>query len=167
MMERVGKYFIITVFLAAFLINPANAQDRPSGMGMTSPGIVAKPSFETIESGMNLRVWIMSVVSDATNLDTNTVNREKAGTDEDKPVTHHVMVEVKDAVEGKEIKGANVKLEILSPTGKTDDVDLETMANQYGANVPLDEQGEYKLSLSVATEDGRTVKVPFSYKISK
>lgn len=166
-MKRVGKFFIITFFLAAFLINPVNAQDKPSGMGMTSPEIVAKPSFETVESGINLRVWIMSVVSDVPNVDTNAVNREKAETDEDKPATHHVMVEVKDAVEGKEIKDANVKLEILSPTGKTDVVDLETMANQYGGNVPLDEKGEYKLSLSVGTEDGRTVKAPFSYKVSK
>ncbi|HLN55842.1 MAG TPA: hypothetical protein VK207_07605 [Bacteroidales bacterium] len=162
-----GKFLIITVFLAAFLIIPSGAQDKPSGMGMTSPGVVAKPSFETVESGINLRVWIMSVVSDATNADSNAVEREKTENDEGKPATHHVMVEVKDAVEGKEIKDANVKLEILSPSGKTDIVDLETMANQYGGNVPLDEKGEYKLSLSVGTEDGRTVKAPFSYKVSK
>lgn len=134
-------------------------------MGMPAPGVVAKPSYETVEGGLNLRVWIMSVVNDAP-VDTNSFEKERNGTDESKPATHHVMVEVKDAVEGKEVKDADVRLEILSPTGKTDIIDLETMMNQYGGNVPLDEKGEYKLSLNVSTEDGRTVKAPFSYNVN-
>ncbi len=150
---------------------PAMSQNEPVGMGMMTPGVVAKPTFEKVENGINFKVWIMSVVNDASSqLDTNEVNLNKATdatTDESKPATHHVMVELKDATEGKELSDATVRLELLSPTGKTDIIDLETMMNQYGGNIPLPETGEYKLNLNVTTEDGRTVKTPFSYKVSR
>lgn len=167
-MKRVGKFILIFfVFAATLLTLPATAQNEPTGMGMRAPGVVAKPSFETVDGGFNLKVWIMSAVSDGSLADTNGVDNTGTGTDEGEHATHHVMVEVKDAVEGKEISDANVRIEILSPTGKTDIVDLEKMMNQYGGNIPLDEKGEYKLSVFVSTDDGRSIKKPFSYKVSK
>jgi hypothetical protein len=133
-------------------------------MGMAAPGIVAKPSFETTENGLLLKVWIMSVIDEGIHIDTNSV-QSSSDTDEQKHGTHHIIAEVRDATEGKEITGANVKVDLLSPTGKTDIVGLDTMMNQYGGDIHLSEKGEYKLKLNVSTEDGRNVKVPFNYMV--
>lgn len=133
-------------------------------MGMIAPGVVAKPSFVTTENGFLLKVWIMSVIEEGIHVDTNVI-QNNSETDEQKNATHHIIAEVRDATEGKEITGANVKVELLSPTGKTDVVDLDTMMNQYGGDIPLSEKGEYNLKLNVSTEDGRNVKVPFNYKV--
>ena len=150
------------IFFAAFVSGTLNAQSEPAGMGMAAPGVIAKPSFETTENGLLVKVWIMSIIDEGIHIDTNAV-QNNSDTDEQKHGSHHIIAEVRDATEGKEITGANVKVELLSPTGKTDVADLETMMNQYGGDILLNEKGEYKLKLNVSTEDGRNVKVPFSY----
>ncbi len=159
-----SKFSVILLLFVLALYVSAGAQSESVGMGMAAPGVIAKPSFETTESGLLLKVWIMSVIDDAMHIDTNAVQTD-SDTDEQKHVTHHIIAEVRDAAEGKEVSGANVRLEILSPTGKTDNHDLETMTNQYGGDILLTEKGEYKLKLSVNTEDGRNIKAPFSYKV--
>lgn len=164
-----NRFLSIIFILTALLTVKVDAQNESSpGMGAKAPGVVAKPSFETVEGGLNVKVWLMSVVNDADfQIDTNGINRNTETTDETKPPTHHIMVGIKDAAEGKELTDANVKLEILSPSGKTDEVDLDSMAKQYGANIPLQEQGEYRLNLSVNTQDGRKVDTPFNYRVSR
>lgn len=158
-----SKVFFI-LFLSVVTL-PLHSQNDAVGMGMATPGVVAKPSFETTTSGLHLRVWIMSVVNDSKD---QTVGSKDSSdnfsfTDETRKGSHHVIVEVKDAAEGTELTSAAVKMQILAPTGKTFSVDMEPMLNQYGANIPLESKGEYKLSLNVKADDGRTVESPFSY----
>jgi hypothetical protein len=90
-----------------------------------------------------------------------------AGTDEMKPATHNVLVGIKDAADGRDLLGTDVKLEILPSTGKADMVQLELMSDQYGGGVPLEEKGEYSLKLKISTADGRKVEAPFKYKVNK
>lgn len=146
---------------------PVSSQNEPAGMGMVVPGVVARPSFETTTSGLHLRVWIMSVVNDTKDRLSGEQDSSSAdfSTDETKKGTHQVMVEVKDAAEGRELTSADLEMKILAPSGKTVSVDLEPMMNQYGANIPLEAKGEYKLSLNVKADDGRTVEAPFSYTV--
>lgn len=159
---------IITIlFLLLLLTVPVRSQNDAAGMGMIAPGIVAKPSFETTTSGLHLRVWIMSVVNDSKarlsgEQDSSSTD---SSTDETRKGSHHVMVEVKDAAEGTELTSAALEMKILAPSGKTVTVDLEPMMNQYGANIPLEAKGEYKISLNVKADDGRTVEAPFSYTV--
>lgn len=159
-----SKVFFI-LFLLSVVTLPLHSQNDAVGMGMAAPGIVAKPSFETTTSGLHMRVWIMSVVNDSKDQAANGQDSSDNFdlTDETRTGSHHVIVEVKDAAEGRELSGAAVKMQILAPTGKTFSVDLEPMMNQYGANIPLESKGEYKLSLNVKADDGRTVESPFSY----
>jgi hypothetical protein len=164
--EKMGKSLIISFLLIVIVAAPSGAQNDQSGMGMMEPAVIAKPSFETIEGGLQLKVWIMSIISDEAINDTNDASTATAATDENKHGTHHVMVEIKDAVEGKGVTEGNVKLEILSPSGNVDIIDLETMAKQFGGDIPLEDKGEYKLNLVVSTEMGRKVTAPFSYKVN-
>lgn len=65
--------------------------------------------------------------------------------------THHIMLDVIDAESGNEIDdGANVKIDIVSPSDKNSSVDLTAMMmNHFGGALILDEEGEYDFILSV------------------
>lgn len=64
--------------------------------------------------------------------------------------THHMMVEVKNTVKGKETNAVSAKVEIVSPTNKNSSVDLKTsMMNHFWSGITLDEKGEYQLTVSV------------------
>lgn len=64
--------------------------------------------------------------------------------------THHMMVEVKNTVSGKETNAVSAKVEIVSPTNKNSSVDLKMpMTDHFGSGITLDEKGEYQLTVSV------------------
>ncbi len=64
--------------------------------------------------------------------------------------THHMMVEVKNTVSGKETNAISAKVAIVSPTNKDASVDLKMpMGNHFGGGLTLDEKGEYQLTVSV------------------
>lgn len=102
-------FFVLTLFTV-----PISAQQEPSGMGMPAPGIIARPSFETIEGGLELKIWIMGKVSDATVIDSQEIEKNTSDTDEQRNGTHHIMVEVSDALEGNEIADATVSSGVIS-----------------------------------------------------
>ena len=154
--------YLAVIVIALVISNPLQAQngdtDKASGMGKRAvPEVIAKPAFEATNGGLHLKVWVMSVIKG--------LKDNEMASDDENPGTHHVMVEVADAVSGRDVPGAMVKLLSVSPSGKKSTVDLETMMDQYGCNISLDEKGEYQLSVNV-NSDGQSTLTPFKYKVN-
>jgi len=80
--------------------------------------------------------------------------------------THHMMVEVKNTVSGKETNAISAKVEIVSPTNKNSSVDLKMpMVNHFGSGLTLDEKGEYLLTVSVLVGNvSKTIKLKYTVK---
>lgn len=76
--------------------------------------------------------------------------------------THHVMVEATDASTNQSLRDITGTLQVTSPSMKTTSVDLNPMANHYGADVNLDEQGQYQFTLNL-TVDGTSKTAQFQY----
>ena len=78
--------------------------------------------------------------------------------------THHMMVEVKNNVSGKETNAISAKVEIVSPTNKNSSVDLKTtMTDHFGSGLTLDEKGEYQLTVSVLVGNvSKTIKLKYT-----
>jgi hypothetical protein len=154
----------VIVFIALFSGRLAAQQgsdsSRKEGTGkMVIPEVVAKPVFEGTNGGMHMRVWMMAVIK--TNNDD--VNNKVAP--ELKNGTHHIMVEVTGTEDKKEIPGAIVKVMIVSPSQQESTVDLKAMMNQYGANLELDEKGDYQFNVSVNV-NGESILTPFHYRVN-
>jgi len=80
--------------------------------------------------------------------------------------THHMMVEVKNAVSGKETNAISAKVAIVSPSNKKSSVDLKTpMMNHFGSGLTFDEKGEYQLTVSVLVGNvSKTLKLKYTVK---
>lgn len=78
--------------------------------------------------------------------------------------THHVMMKLTDSATAKEIKDAEVKISVTSPSNKTVTVKLASMMNHFGGGLALDEKGRYTLDVWVTTEE-RTRTTSFMYEI--
>jgi hypothetical protein len=160
------RIILATIAFITLFVNSVSGQQgsssrsdsaRKEGTGkMVIPEVVAKPVFEGTNGGLHLRVWIMSVIK------TNNDDLNNKVSAEVKNGTHHIMVEVAGAEDKNEIPGAIVKVMIVSPTQKESTVDLKAMMNQYGANLELDEKGEYQFNVSVNV-NGELIQSPFKY----
>jgi hypothetical protein len=152
--------FVLITLTIVFSEYAAGQQGDSSGKANTGKmeisEVVAKPIFEGTNGGNHIRVWIMSVIK-ASNQDLN-----DSVADEVKTGTHHIMAEVTDAENKKELPGALVKVLVTFPSKKELSVDLKPMENQYGTNLSLDEKGEYQFNLSV-TVNGNETLTPFRY----
>jgi hypothetical protein len=80
--------------------------------------------------------------------------------------THHMMVEVKNTISGKETNAISTKVEIVSPTNKNSSVDLKMpMTDHFGSGITLDEMGEYQLKVSVLVGNiSKTLKLKYTVK---
>lgn len=159
-MKRVGNFLLVVFFLKLVFSDPGKAQDDQSGMGMGTPSLIATPTFEAVEGGLKIEVWIMSKVKEG-------LEQGDAGTDEMKPATHNILVGIKDAASGNDLLDSDVILQILKASGKTETVQLELRSDQYGGGIPMEEKGEYSLRLNISTADGRKVETPFRYKVNR
>lgn len=78
--------------------------------------------------------------------------------------THHMMVEVKNSINGKETNAISAKVEIVSPSNKNSSVDLKMpVTDHFGSGITLDEMGEYQLTVSVTVGDvAKTMKLKYT-----
>lgn len=78
--------------------------------------------------------------------------------------THHMMVEVKNSIDGKETNAISAKVEIVSPSNKNSSVDLKMpVTDHFGSGITLDEMGEYQLTVSVTVGDvAKTMKLKYT-----
>ncbi|HLN19927.1 MAG TPA: hypothetical protein VK213_02490 [Bacteroidales bacterium] len=131
---------------------------KESGMmRMETPDVVAKPVFEGSSGNFNLTVWIMSAITEKRNNDVK--DKIDTGTG-----AYHVMVELKDAEKSRDVAGAIVKVLSVSPSGKKETTELESMMNQYGGNIDMNEKGDYQLNISVEA-DGNSTLCPVVYSV--
>lgn len=121
-------------------------------------GFIAKPAFEGFDSGINLKVWIMSIVRDLGSIAVKADKNDDDGIND----THNVLVQVEDE-NGKTIPDEVVKLLLVSPSGKKESVELDPKSDQYGGSVAFTETGEYQLTVSVSAF-GTPAQRTFSYK---
>jgi hypothetical protein len=63
--------------------------------------------------------------------------------------THHIMLVVTDAVNGKEIADASARVLFVSPSKKNSSVDLKLMMSHFGGALTLDEKGDYRFTVNV------------------
>ena len=134
-----------------------------SGMGTRAfPEVVPQPDFEATDQGIHVKVWVMSKMQD---MDGNNLNTEVTNDAESSESTHHIMVEISDAQNWKEIADAKVKVLAVPPSDANSSVtDLKKMANHYVGNLKLDEKGTYELKINVEA-DGKSVLRPFAYYV--
>ena len=163
--------------LALALTLPAFAQFTPAPDTVSKPGMnqhdmmnkMGKPTFEATSGDLLFSIWIttqqdhkkmmadMSGKGMATEMDKSTKEAMMAG-------THHMMVEVKSSVTGKETNAISAKVEIVSPTAQNSSVDLKMpMTDHFGSGLILDEKGEYQLTVSVLVGNiSKTIKLKYT-----
>lgn len=139
-------------------------QDTIKKSGMMqgeAPDIMAKPAFEATNGVQHMKVWITPFMKGMTSEDMN----KNLSDDTANKGTHHVMVEVTDAVGGHDVTDATVRILSVSPSGKKSAIDLQKMMGQYGGNLNLDEKGEYDLNISIDVK-GTSNLTPFKFTVN-
>lgn len=76
--------------------------------------------------------------------------------------THHIMVTVRDEASKAENEGAEVEIQIVSPTDKSSTVTLTRMMKHYGGGLTLEEGSRYRINVMVRVA-GREVNAGFDY----
>ncbi len=179
--------FTLAAFGQSALEPLASADMKPGDMS----GNMGKPTVDVTVEGLQIKVWLMSqtrhkemmrpapamMMKHGENDTSMGMGNKMAGMKPEgmgmsKPVmdsmmagTHHIGVDLKDAVNGKEFENASVRLLIESPSRKTSSVDLRPMMSHFGNALTLDEKGEYHFTLNVTVgELSRTTK--FEYTVN-
>lgn len=117
------------------------------------------PTFEATTAGIHLKVWI---TIRAEEIKENDMSSAKATKDATLAKTYHIMVELKNASNGKEATEATATLMVVSPLGKNSSVELKPMMKQFGSDFTLEEKGEYELTVNV-NAGGVTSATPFKF----
>lgn len=78
------------------------------------------------------------------------------------PQTHHFMIMLSEAKNGKEIVPSLVAVKITDPAGKVSDpVELMAMEGHVGGDVTLPTAGEYTFKVAVKLADGKKLQYEF------
>jgi hypothetical protein len=132
-----------------------------SGMGSgMSSGILAKPSFESSNEEVHMKVWLFPKREEWD----DAINKDVADQGNLTEGTHHIMVEVTDPQSGQKISEAKVKISAKSPSSGSSETDLKPMMGQYGGNLKLSEKGDYKFNVNVENK-GVSSQIPFTYTV--
>ncbi len=181
----------LAVTLAAFgqsAMEPlASSELKPGDMS----GIMGKPTVDVTVEGLQIKVWLMSQArhkemmkpgpammmrhgenDTSMGMGSKSGGMKSEGMSMSKPMmdsmmagTHHIGVDLKDAVNGKEFENASVRLQIESPSKKNSTVDLRPMMSHFGNALTLDEKGEYHFVLNV-TVGGLSRTTKFEYTVN-
>jgi hypothetical protein len=114
--------------------------------------------------GMGMKDTSMGMGKDMMGMKHEGMEMDKATKDAMMAGTHHIGLEVTDAVKGTEIANATVSLQIESPSKKTSSVDLKSVMSHFGSGLTLDEKGQYDFTVNVNVE-GVTKSTKFEYTV--
>lgn len=183
------KYALLATALTVALTLPLFGHHNQEGMkkhDMSS--MMGKPTVDTTAEGLHMKAWVMTQKqhkkmmkemkhdgmgmkdsSMAKNEDMKGMKHHDMGMDKTTKEammagTHCIMLDVTDAVSGKEIANASVKVLIVSPSKKNSSVDLMPMMSHFGDGLTLDEKGEYQFTVSVNV-DGVSKTTQFQYAV--
>lgn len=158
--------------------------------GHDMSSVMGKPTADTTVGGLHIKVWLMSQTQhkemmkpgpammmkqgekdtsmgmgkDMKGMKHEAMEMDKSTKDAMMAGTHHIGLEVTDAVKGTEIANATVNIQSESPSKKTSSVDLTPMMSHFGGGLTLDEKGEYKFTVNV-TVGGISKTTKFKYAV--
>jgi len=152
----------------------ASVDSTKTGMkGHDMSSVMGKPTADATVGGLHIKVWLMSQTRHKemmkpkpammmkmgekdTSMGMDMKGMKHEGMEMDKSTkdammagTHHIGLEVTDALQGTEIANATVNLQIESPSKKTSSVDLKPRMSHFGSGLVLDEKGEYQFTVNV------------------
>jgi hypothetical protein len=165
----------------------ASAELGPGDMS----SMMGKPTVDVTVEGLQIKVWLISQTrhkemmkpgpammmrhgetDTSTGMGNKMAGMNPGGMGMSKPAmdsmmagTHHIGVDLKDAVNGKEFDAATVRLLIQSPSKKNSTVDLKPMMSHFGNSLTLEEKGEYHFSINV-TVGGLSRTTKFDYTVN-
>lgn len=177
---------VLTVFFALPAFGQYGTMSDSTKSGTMDQAAMGKPVYESTVQGTHLKVWIMTQADHKKMMDSKSMRdstgMDRLGTDmsgSDKTSTgmgtgsssmstttgtgtHHMMVEATDGSTGQSLSSITGTVQITSPSMKTSSVDLQPMTNHYGADLNLDEKGQYQFTLNL-TVDGTSKTAQFQY----
>ena len=151
-------------------------------------GMMGTPTVDATVGELHMKVWLMTqkhhkkmmkeinhkgkgmndssmtMNEDMKGMDHDDMKMDKATKEAMMAGTHCIMLDITDAVSGKEITNAGVNVLIVSPSKKNSTVDLKPMLNHFGDGLALDEKGEYQFTLSVNVS-GVSKTTQFQYTV--
>ncbi len=126
------------------------SQTQHKEMMKSGPAMMMKHGEKEGEMrGMGMKDSSMGMGKDMKGMKHEGMEMDKATKDAMMAGTHHIGLDVTDAVKGTQIADATVNLQIESPSKKTSSVDLKSMMGHYGSGLTLDEKGEYRFTVNV------------------
>jgi hypothetical protein len=182
------KYACLSTVLTIGLTLPVFGGDTAvdstkTGMkGHDMSTVMGKPTADATVGGLHIKVWLMSQTQHKEMMKPRPAMMMKHGEKEGEmrgmgmkdssmgmgkdmmAGTHHIGLDVTDAVKGTEIANATVNLQIESPSKKTSSVDLKPMMSHFGSGLTLDEKGEYRFTVNVSV-DGVAKTTKFQYVV--
>jgi hypothetical protein len=144
--------------------------------------LAGPPTFEATESGIHMKVWIMTQDEHRKLMEANeskTQQKDEYGNSQQKDNaagmdkatknamlagTHHIKLEATDEVTGNVIENATAKVKVVSPSGKSSWVDLREMTDHFGAGLTLKEKGDYRFIVDI-DHAGTTSSKEFTYAV--
>jgi hypothetical protein len=137
--------------------NIANADFRQNITSVTE----VPPTFEATTAGVHLKVWVLAKQGE---IKDNDMSSAKATKTEPSVGSYQIMVELKNAENGKDMPEATASIMTISPTNKNATVELKPIKNQLGCNLTLDEKGEYQFTFNINSA-GVTKTTTFKYTV--
>jgi hypothetical protein len=114
--------------------------------------------------GMNMNDSGMTMNKDMKGMKHEGMEMDKATKEAMMAGTHHIMLDVKDAVSGKEINVSTAMVMIMSPSKMNSNVDLKAMMSHFGNGLKLDEKGTYTLTVHIVVNGVSKMK-DFQYTV--
>ncbi|MHB9012722.1 MAG: hypothetical protein ACYC49_10935 [Ignavibacteriaceae bacterium] len=188
---KIKYVFLSTILAMAFTLTLFGQHNDTTKADMKKhhmSKMMGKPKVDVTVDGLHMKVWLMTqkhhkklmkemkhngmkmkdtsmaMGKDIMRMKHHNMEMNKEMMDSMTAGTHHIMLEVKDAVSGKEISNASASVLIISPSKKSTSVDLKSMMNHFGGALTLDEKGEYQFTVSVNV-DGVSKSTQFQYKV--
>ncbi len=173
------KYAILSTMLTVFLTLPMFGYYTHGDTTKTDmkhhhmSKMMGRPKVDAIFEGLHMKVWLMTqkhhkkmmkemkhdgmrmkdtsmaMNDDMKEMKHDGMKMDKATKEAMMAGTHCIMLDVTDAVSGKELANASAKVLIVSPSKKNSSVDLLPMMSHFGDGLTLDEKGEYQFTVNV------------------
>ena len=137
--------------------------------------VMGKPVFELTVDSLNTKVWILTqwkyqkmmktqMGKTMDKMKNNNMAMNKGIKEAAMTGTHYFIFDVTNIINGKEFADTSAKVEIVSPSKKVSSVILQPMMNHFGADVSLEEKGEYLFTINLNIGSGYKT-TQFKYKI--
>lgn len=109
------------------------------------------------DTGMSMNKDMKGMKHDGMMMDKATKEAMMAG-------THHIMLDIKDAANKKEITNVTAMVMIVSPSKMNTTVDLKAMMDHFGSGLELNEKGTYTLTVHIIVNGVSKMK-EFQYTV--